>query len=173
MTAETRSAATLPAAASSTIPVVPADAFLAHWLGHRRLTRRVIEAFPEDQLFAHSVGGMRPFGVMAMELVEIAGAMARGVATDEWKTMNSHDRAATLPKSEVLRLHDESTATIEEWWARIPGDRFSLTMTAFGQYPGKVHDLLLYAIDNEIHHRAQGYVYLRSLGIAPPPFFER
>lgn len=162
-------------AALSTVPVVPADAFLSHWLGHRRLTRRVIEAFPEEHLFTHSVGGMRPFGVMAMELVEIAGAMARGVATDEWIKMDGHDRAAAIPKSEVLRLHDESTATVEEWWPRIPQERFAVgsTMTAFGQYPGKVYDLLLYAIDNEIHHRAQGYVYLRSLGIAPPPFYER
>ena len=44
---------------------------------------------------------------------------------------------------------------------------------AFGQYEGKVHDLLLYAVDNEIHHRGQGYVYLRALGIEPPPFYER
>jgi uncharacterized damage-inducible protein DinB len=28
-------------------------------------------------------------------------------------------------------------------------------------------------IDNEIHHRGQGYVYLRALGIEPPPFCER
>lgn len=165
---------TMPAAAS-TVSVVPADAFLAHWIGHRRLTRRVIEAFPEEQLFTYAVGGMRPFGVMAMELVEIAGAMARGVATDEWQKMDDHDKRATIAKSELLRLHDQSTADVEEWWPRIPRERFTTanTMTAFGQYPGKVYDLLLYAIDNEIHHRAQGYVYLRSLGIAPPPFYER
>jgi uncharacterized damage-inducible protein DinB len=46
-------------------------------------------------------------------------------------------------------------------------------MTAFGQYPGKVHELLFYVIDNEIHHRGEGYVYLRALGIEPPPFYER
>jgi uncharacterized damage-inducible protein DinB len=28
-------------------------------------------------------------------------------------------------------------------------------------------------IDNEIHHRAQGYVYLRALNIEPPHFWER
>jgi len=28
-------------------------------------------------------------------------------------------------------------------------------------------------VDNEIHHRGQGYVYLRSLGITPPGFYER
>ena len=26
---------------------------------------------------------------------------------------------------------------------------------------------------HEIHHRGQGYVYLRALGIEPPPFWER
>jgi uncharacterized damage-inducible protein DinB len=36
-----------------------------------------------------------------------------------------------------------------------------------------VYDLVLYAIDNEIHHRGRGYVYLRALGIEPPPLYER
>ncbi|MDP1570083.1 MAG: DinB family protein [Vicinamibacterales bacterium] len=43
----------------------------------------------------------------------------------------------------------------------------------FGQYPGTGYDILLYAIDNEIHHRGQGYVYLRALGIEPPGFYDR
>ena len=30
------------------------------------------------------------------------------------------------------------------------------------------HRGYLYVIDNEIHHRGQGYVYLRALGIEPP-----
>jgi hypothetical protein len=37
------------------------EEFLNHWQGHRRVTRRIIEAFPEDKLFSYSVGGMRPF----------------------------------------------------------------------------------------------------------------
>ncbi len=37
------------------------EQLLAHWQGHRNLTRRVIEAFPEKELFSFSVGGMRPF----------------------------------------------------------------------------------------------------------------
>ena len=31
----------------------------------------------------------------------------------------------------------------------------------------------IYTIDNEIHHRGQGYVYLRALGLEPPAFYER
>lgn len=44
---------------------IPAAALLEHWQGHRRLTRRVIEAFPADRLFSYSIGNMRPFGAMA------------------------------------------------------------------------------------------------------------
>jgi uncharacterized damage-inducible protein DinB len=55
----------------------------------------------------------------------------------------------------------------------IPIERFQDRMNAFGQYEGVVHDLLLYIIDNEIHHRGQGYVYLRALGVKPPHFWER
>ena len=39
--------------------------------------------------------------------------------------------------------------------------------------PNKRIALLLYVIENEIHHRGQGYVYLRSLGIEPPAFWDR
>ena len=67
-------------------------------------------------------------------------------------------------------IQNESPANL---WPQIPPERFQETMTAFGKYPGRVYDLLLYAIDNEIHHRGQGYVYLRALGIEPPPFYVR
>jgi uncharacterized damage-inducible protein DinB len=42
-----------------------------------------------------------------------------------------------------------------------------------GQYPGVLHDLILYVVDNEVHHRGQGYVHLRALGIEPPAFYDR
>jgi hypothetical protein len=54
--------------ASPAVVLIPAD-FLAQWQGHRRVTRRVIEAFPEDQLFTFSMGGMRTFGELAKEML--------------------------------------------------------------------------------------------------------
>jgi uncharacterized damage-inducible protein DinB len=149
---------------------ITSDALLAHWQGHRRLTRRVIDAFPDEKLFAFSVGGMRPFGALAMEMITMAAPMARGVLTGDWNTSSSRE---PRPKAEVLRLWDEATEQLNTLWPQIPPQRFQETATAFGQYPGVVHDLFLYVIDNEIHHRGQGYVYLRALGIEPPPFYER
>lgn len=146
------------------------DALLEHFQGHRRLTRRVIDAFPEDKLFSFSVGEMRPFGALALEMISMAAPMVRGILTDKWDQLITRE---PRPKAEVLRLWDESTKEIDELWKQIPPERFRETKTAFGQYPGVVHDLMLYVIDNEVHHRGQGYVYLRALGIEPPPFYVR
>jgi uncharacterized damage-inducible protein DinB len=152
------------------MPFIAPDALLAHWQGHRRLTRRVIDAFPEGELFTFSIGGMRPFGELAMEIVTMGVPMVRGAVSGDWST--SRDREPR-PKQEVLRLWDESTEQLNTLWPQIPPQRFQETVTAFGQYTDALHNLILYVIDNEIHHRGQGYVYLRALGIAPPPFYER
>jgi uncharacterized damage-inducible protein DinB len=149
---------------------ISAKDLLPHWQGHRRLTRRVIEAFPEDKLFSFSVGGMRPFGELAMELLAMATPMVQGMVTNQWTQFATRESKS---KDEVLRLWDESTKEIDRLWPQIPGERFQEKLTAFGQYTDKGYALLQYVIDNEIHHRGQGYVYLRALGIAPPPFYER
>lgn len=150
--------------------VITPDDFLLHWQGHRRLTRRVIEAFPDDQLFTYAVGGMRPFSDMANEMLGMTVPMVRGAVTGEW-TAFSDARAST--KAELLKHWDQSTRELDELWKQLPVERFQETLTAFGQYTDKLTGLLLYVIDNEIHHRAQGYVYLRALGVEPPPFWER
>jgi uncharacterized damage-inducible protein DinB len=155
--------------AESTAFITP-DALLAHWQGHRRLTRRVIDAFPDEKLFSFSLGGMRPFGALAMEMLTMAVPMVRGAISGDWNASSSRD---PRPKQDVLGLWDKSTEQLNTLWPQIPPRRFQETLTAFGQYPGVLHDLILYVIDNEVHHRGQGYVYLRALGIGPPPFYDR
>jgi uncharacterized damage-inducible protein DinB len=146
------------------------EAFRSHWQGHRALTRRVIEAFPDDHLFAFSVAGMRPFGAMAKEMLAMGVPMLRGVVSGEWREF-AHPEVGS--RAELLRAWDEDTEAIDRLLPEIGAERFRETITAFGQYTAPLHDLLMYAVDNEIHHRGQGYVYLRALGIEPPPFWER
>jgi uncharacterized damage-inducible protein DinB len=145
-------------------------AFLAHWQGHRKLTRRVIAAFPANEFGTLSIGGMRPFSELAAEMLAMAVPTTRGVLTGEWAPYNSGDAKA---QPDILKAWDEHTAALDALFAQIPIERFAETMTAFGQWTMPVYDLFLYVIDNEIHHRGQGYVYLRALGIEPPPFWER
>ena len=159
--------------ASSTAkePVLTAEELLAHWQGHRRLTRRMIEAFPEDKLFSFSVGGMRPFSELAMEFVKMAAPIARGVATGKWASFGESPSPKT--KAALLVLWDQSTEEINTVWPTIPAHRFAEIDKAFGQWENSGINTILYAIDNETHHRGQGYVYLRALGIEPPAFYDR
>lgn len=152
------------------VNVLAAEDLLTNWQGHRRLTRRTIEAFPEDKLFQFSVGGMRPFSDMAWEFIRMAVPIVEGVSTGKWE-----EYKGTKPetKSELLRVWDAETAELDKKFSQIPPHRFSEVDKAFGQWEMPGIATIQYAIDNEIHHRGQGYVYLRALGIEPPPFWER
>ena len=152
--------------------VISIDELRKHWQEHRALTGRVIEAFPDDAFFTHSIGGMRTFAEMTMELLGIAGPGIREIATGKQNELReSFDHQNN--KERILQWWDEATETIDTYWKQIPQERFKETILAFGQYEGTVISTILYYIDNEIHHRGQGYVYLRSLGIEPPAFWDR
>jgi uncharacterized damage-inducible protein DinB len=151
--------------------------FLDEWLGHRRLTRKVIAAFPEDKLFTYSIGGMRPFAEMVKELIDVSGPGIRGIALDNWENtggFSEHSLSESQrSKDALLQLWDESTEEIIKYFTQISQTRLEETVLAFGQYEGQVFSTILYFKDNEVHHRAQGVVYLKSLGIEPPAFYDR
>ena len=151
--------------------VFTTDELLKHWQGHRGLTRKMIEAFPEDKLFSYSVGGMRPFAELVYEFLGMAVPGVTGIAIGKWEKWA--DAAKVSTKKELLELWDKATEEINCIWPTIPPHRFEEKDVAFGQWPGTGTSFLFYFIDNEIHHRGQGYVYLRSLGIEPPAFWDR
>ena len=157
--------------------VISPQALLEHWQGHRRLTRKLIEAFPEKELFSHSVAGMRPFSELVLEMLDMAVPGISGAVTGQWQALNdmTHINGGKKPvsKKELLEQWDSTTEELNALWPQIAAERFSETDIAFGQYPGTIISFILYFIDNEIHHRGQAYVYLRSLGIEPPAFWDR
>jgi hypothetical protein len=164
------------AEAGTLTSIISADALLDHWQGHRRLTRKTIEAFPEDQFYSFSIGAMRTFAELSMEIIGLAAPGIRGLAFGDWTFTEPDLNAHTPPpatKAEVLNLWDLVTEYIDLLWPQISAERFQEAEAAFGMYENKNIATALYLIDNEIHHRAQGFVYLRALGIEPPFFWER
>lgn len=143
---------------------------LEHWLGHRRLTRKTIEAFPSDQLFSFSVGGMRPFGVLVHEFLGMALPVTNQVATGTWGDTESNKPD---DKAGLLRVWDEHTQKISTLVPTIPIERYRTRIRLYEQWEVTGLEAIEYTIDNEIHHRGQGYVYLRLLGVEPPAFYDR
>ena len=110
-------------------------------------------------------------------MIDLAGPGMEGIVTDKWASMEElpHSSGKGMPetKEELLRLWDATTDQINSLWDKLEPARFNETVVAFGMYESTVTSTLFYFIDNEIHHRGQGYVYLRALGIEPPYFWER
>jgi uncharacterized damage-inducible protein DinB len=153
--------------------VLSLKSLLNHWQGHRRVTRRIINAFPEDRFFTYSIGGMRPFAELVKEMFSMTLPTLNGVITRKWTNYTAIPEFSGKTKDDFLRHWDETTEHMNALWNQVTMERMQETDVAFGQWEMPIYDLLFYVIDNEIHHRGQGYVYLRSLGVEPPPFWDR
>ncbi|WP_276345886.1 DinB family protein [Daejeonella sp. JGW-45] len=152
--------------------VITPEELLKHWEGHRGLTRRLIEVFPEKEFFEHSIGGMRPAAQLIQEMMDVSTGGVREMAGGDSGEIAGHGVKATSI-AEALDNWDKDTAELFENLAKIPVEKFHERILSFGQYEGTIWGNIFYFLDNEIHHRAQAYVYLRSLGIEPPAFWDR
>ncbi len=152
--------------------VITPEDLLKHWQGHRALTRHVIEAFPEKDFFEFSIGGMRTFSKIADELLAIAVPALKSIVERESQPFKEGEEKLIF-KAQYLEKWDESTEEINQYWEKLTIEDFNETFNLFGQYEFPIVQNILYFIDNEVHHRGQGYVYLRALGIEPPFFWER
>jgi len=159
--------------------LITPQSLLEHWQGHRRFTRRVIEAFPDEHFFSFNIGGMRPASGLMMEIIDLTEFGIKGFITGTYPNMNELPHHGNNPekmpktKADFLKKWDEVTDVLNEYWQQIPEGDFQKVEVAFGMYENKIIDSILYYIDNEIHHRAQATVYLRALGIEPPFFWDR
>ncbi len=62
-------------------------------------------------------------------------------------------------KKELLEAWDEVTAELDANWPKITEERFQEQLHAFGNesWAGPAYSIIQYFVDNEIHHRGQGY----------------
>ena len=145
------------------------EALLTNLKDVRALTRNVIEAFPEKELFEFSVANLRPFSAMVEEFLMITNYIFTETLHEKHTPFYTEGQFPTT-KAEVLALWDKVTEILDREWKEVGDYTQSLTiyqMTfSFAQW-------ILYFIENESHHRGQGYTYLRALGIEPPFFWAR
>lgn len=155
----------------STATFLNREEFLAHWQGHRNLTRKIIEKYPDAEFSTFSIGGMRPFSEIVKELLTVGLPGLKAMVS---KDVNPYSHDIPLAdKAEALKLWDQQTAELNQLFQQLDDAALYETFNLFGQFEDKNNNNLLYFVENEIHHRAQAYVYLRALGIEPPFFWDR
>lgn len=152
--------------------LLSAQSLLEQWQGHRSLTRKVIEAFPEKEFFEFSIGGMRTAEKISKELLAIAAPAIREFTGGQTEALDEELDSLTS-REQILGRWDQDTEEINRLFPLLKEADFAGEILLFGKFPGTRISSLLYIIDNEIHHRGQLYVYLRALGIEPPAFWDR
>ena len=145
------------------------EALLTNLKDVRALTRNVIEAFPEKELFEFSVANLRPFSQMVEEFLMITNYIFTETLHEKHTPFYTEGQFPTT-KAELLALWDRATEIIDREWKEV-GD-YTQSLTIY-QMTFSFSQWILYAIENESHHRGQGYTYLRALGIDPPFFWAR
>ena len=145
------------------------EALLTNLKDVRALTRKVIEAFPEKDLFEFSIANLRPFSQMVEEFLMITNYILTETLREKHTPFYTEGQFPTT-KTEVLALWDKATEIIDREWKEV-GD-YTQSITIY-QMTFTFAQWILYAIENETHHRGQGYTYLRALGIDPPFFWAR
>ena len=145
------------------------EALLTNLKDVRALTRKVIEAFPEKDLFEFSIANLRLFSQMVEEFLMITNYILTETLREKHTPFYTEGQFPTT-KTEVLALWDKATEIIDREWKEV-GD-YTQSITIY-QMTFTFAQWILYAIENETHHRGQGYTYLRALGIDPPFFWAR
>lgn len=137
------------------------------------ITRRVIQAFPEDKLDWTPAEGSRTarqiiahvYGMLASH----AAAVLKGSLTEE-----EHNAAERTPEGGVGELLDWCEARFDEFQrdARLATDEQLASKVKFfyGEFAGGT--ILMCVLDEHWHHRGQLTVYLRLLGITPPNLYD-
>ena len=149
------------------------DWFMHVWEENRHLTDKVASALNESEALDKSpVPGMRSFRKLLLEIWGIERVYARGLAFEDWKFEFLPEYYNTCPIEELFALGRQVREETRRLWPVITEEALIKERpTPFEGHPvGRAIEWLTYALENEIHHRAQGYVYLRLLGLEPPAF---
>ncbi len=152
------------------------DWFMKVWEENRWLTDKITKSFVDaGALDKTPVPGMRSFRQLLLEIWGIEQVYAKGLATEEWNFAFAPVSYQTCDVDELLAFGQRVREQTRSLWSAVTQDALTKPRpTPFPGHPeGNAIAWLTYALENEIHHRAQGYVYLRLLGVEPPAFYVR
>lgn len=150
--------------------------FMQVWEDNRILTNNIARTLAAAGAWDKQlVAGMRPFRQLMLEIIGIERWNVRGLAHENWEFEDLPKELQTAPANEVMQFSQKVREETRQLWSGIPFEAFIRERPAPAPYipAGQALGWLTYALENEIHHRGQGFVYLRLLGQEPPAFHIR
>jgi uncharacterized damage-inducible protein DinB len=156
------------------------DQIMTYWDNVRSVTKRFLDVFPPEHLDFRPVETVFTARHQLQHLIASEAMFVRGWTAGVWDRpwqdgrWVAHDLVDesfdTIPG--IGRFYDKVHREALQFLRSLPNDAGSrIYQTSLG--PLSIDAMALYAIDEEIHHRAQLGIYLRCLGIQPPAFLQR
>jgi uncharacterized damage-inducible protein DinB len=139
---------------------------LRYWHNVRGLTLRLLDEFPPDSFDYRPASEIMTVSQQFKHIIQVELLIRRGFLENDWQ--KSPDSSVNLFEKDTIRdklknEHRKTMALLSE----IPDGKFmQVRPTPFGEISGEI--LIQAAIDEEIHHRGNLYVYLRCLNKIPP-----
>jgi len=141
-------------------------ALLKYWENVRKLTMKLFDLFPENSFDFRPVETVRSVAEQFDHILVVELYTRIGLISGEWSLAPFNSERDISRSNLRKKLYDEHLKTLG-LLRLIPEGRYMKTYeTPFGMLTGEV--VIHEAIDEEIHHRGNLYVYLRMLGIEPP-----
>lgn len=154
---------------AGTTPEAEKDALIADWERAKAYTLEYIDAMSDEGFFKSPTDGIRTF---AQQMLHIADGNAGivGIATGQPGPFEGRvEPDATLNtkakvRETVVKSYDAAIAAIKGMDMAKSGE----TVESFGQNLPRM-EWLKKAFEHQTHHRGQTTIYLRMMGITPPP----
>lgn len=154
--------------------------FIKYWRGFRRRTRRTLAAFPKDagpwrptegafcvaDLTRHLGRAERDFFV-----ARVCGVPPRVAVGSEAALGRGGDPDLPGALAELDAVHEESCAMLADLEKREGPEALQRRVTTPMGAEITAWKLLRAMCEHEAHHRGQLALYLRMLGVDPPPVF--
>lgn len=139
---------------------------LKYWENVRKLTLKLFDLFPEESFGFRPAEGVRSVAELFDHILVVELYTRIGIITGEWNR-DTFSIERDISRANLReRLFNEHRKTLGMLRLLPEGRYMRIYETPFGNVTGEV--AIIVAIDEEIHHRGNLYVYARILGIEPP-----
>ncbi|UFJ39549.1 DinB family protein [Brevibacillus humidisoli] len=147
------------------------EQMMKEWLKHREALQRLLDAIPDGQIGYKPWSGAMGLGELALHIAASTDMFVSTAKSGEGKiTMPSVEECHTM--ADVRRAVQSFTEQTKDTFASMTDEELEKEYASpHPNLHGPRKKLVKLAIDHEIHHKGQLFLYARMVGAEQLPFF--
>lgn len=146
------------------------NAYLQHWKSHRSVLPDLVSTITDEKLSFQPWNGAQAFSDLVWHIVTSNHHL---ISTASGQPTPRPEKPEILSVAQLQEIVREYTKGSEEAILSMSDAQFDeiIDMTQSFGFKLPAHALLASALDHEIHHKGQLFIYARMCGATETPFF--